>query len=61
MLNDEGYIKFQPSWQKTKPFLSKEINALNRWRQKLYEVKLVGAYPDGIGFGNVSQRVTLRF
>ena len=60
MLNDEGYIKFQSSWQKTKPFLPEEISELNRWRQKLYEVHLIGAYPDGIGFGNVSQRANDR-
>ena len=55
-LPDEGYIKFRCDWQKSAPFPPAEIAALNHWRQKLYDVQLVGAYPDGIGFGNVSQR-----
>lgn len=54
---DEGYIKFHCHWQKTTPFADAEIAPLNHWRQKLYAAKLVGAYPDGIGFGNVSCRV----
>ncbi|MEM6965812.1 MAG: class II aldolase/adducin family protein, partial [Bacteroidota bacterium] len=33
-----------------------QIEKLNEWRRKLYEVNLLGVYPDGIGFGNVSQR-----
>lgn len=53
---DEGYIKFHCHWQKCAPFASATIEALNHWRQKLYATNLVGAYPDGIGFGNVSQR-----
>lgn len=53
---DEGYIKFNCEWEKTEPIFLSKIEALNHWRQKLYEVNLLGAYPDGIGFGNVSQR-----
>lgn len=55
-LSDEGYIKFHCDWQKTKAFPTEDIAALNYWRQKLYEAHLVGAYPDGVGFGNVSRR-----
>jgi class II aldolase/adducin N-terminal domain-containing protein len=54
---DEGYIKFQCDWHQSLPFNTLEIAALNSWRQKLYTANLVGAYPDGIGFGNVSQRI----
>ena len=53
---DEGYIKFQCDWHQSQPFKLSEITALNSWRQKLYTANLVGAYPDDIGFGNVSQR-----
>ncbi len=53
---DEGYIKFNSDWKKTPPLPFSKINNLNNWRQQLYDVKLVGAYPNGIGYGNVSQR-----
>ena len=53
---DEGYIKFNSDWEKTEPLPFPKIKNLNHWRQQLYDVKLVGAYPDGIGYGNVSQR-----
>lgn len=53
---DEGYIKFNCHWKKETIFQEREVTALNHWRQKLYELNLVGAYDNGIGFGNVSQR-----
>ncbi len=53
---DEGYIKFNCDWEKTRPLHFSKIEKLNIWRQKLYEVDFLGVYPDGIGFGNVSQR-----
>ncbi|MFK8008189.1 MAG: class II aldolase/adducin family protein [Saprospiraceae bacterium] len=53
---DEGYIKFNSDWKKTKHLHISKIEKLNEWRQKLYKVNLLGVYPDGIGFGNVSQR-----
>lgn len=54
--SDEGYIKFHCNWQQAPPLPDSEIRELNFWRQQLYQANLVGAYPDGIGFGNVSQR-----
>ena len=53
---DEGYIKFKASWSKTEPLDFSVIAVLNNWRQKLYEARLIGAYENGIGFGNISQR-----
>lgn len=53
---DEGYIKFNVDWEKTNHINFAEIKDLNLWRQNLYQVNLLGVYPDGIGFGNVSQR-----
>jgi L-ribulose-5-phosphate 4-epimerase len=53
---DEGYIKFETHWTKTDPLPEAASAELNSWRQRLYELGLIGAYPDGIGFGNISQR-----
>jgi L-ribulose-5-phosphate 4-epimerase len=55
-MHDEGYIKFQVNWKKGLPLASEEIETLNYWRQQLFESKLIGAYPDGIGYGNISCR-----
>jgi L-ribulose-5-phosphate 4-epimerase len=55
---DEGYLKFELQWNQAAihipPALLRE---LERWRDQLYATGLIGAYPDGIGFGNVSCRV----
>jgi L-ribulose-5-phosphate 4-epimerase len=53
---DEGYIKFEAHWEKAPPLDDGLLEELQRWRQKLYDLQLIGAYPDGIGFGNISQR-----
>ena len=57
MTKEEGYIKFQCDWdQKPFTFAKKNFNHLNGWRQKLYELELVGMDENGIGFGNLSLR-----
>lgn len=53
---DEGYIKFDARWSQTAPLPGDAIAELNYWRQKLYDSKLIGAYADGIGYGNISCR-----
>lgn len=53
---DEGYIKFRADWQKGNAFPALALADLNHWRDRLYSLGLLGAYPDGIGFGNISQR-----
>ncbi len=53
---DEGYIKFRAVWEQKPPFAEENITELNRWRKQLYEMGLIGVYPNGIGFGNISQR-----
>lgn len=54
---DEGYIKFKANWSKTPAFPVAQITTLNYWRQEMYKHHLIGAYPNGIGFGNISQRI----
>ncbi|BAY82699.1 class II aldolase/adducin family protein [Calothrix parasitica NIES-267] len=53
---DEGYIKYQCNWIKSEPIDLNEIAELNKWRNKLYELGLIGEYENGIGFGNISIR-----
>ena len=53
---DEGYIKFNCHWIKGKPLPGAMLEGLNAWRDKLFTLGLVGMYPDGIGFGNLSIR-----
>ena len=54
---DEGYIKYQCHWTSKASVTPQEIVALNQWRDRLYQLGLIGQYPNGIGFGNLSQRL----
>jgi len=57
MINDEGYIKFNLEWKKQSfDFPDPLYHSIQTWRQKLFDLNLVGAYPDGVGFGNLSIR-----
>lgn len=53
----EGYIKFNCHW-KQEEFLFQEkiFRQLQTARAKLYSLGMIGIYPDGIGFGNISVR-----
>ena len=56
-MNKEGTIKFECFWEQTGPVVSDRVmKELNSWREVLYDLGLIGAYPDGIGFGNISVR-----
>ncbi len=51
----EGYIKFNCNWEQKKIQIQDEIFVqLEAARTQLYELGLIGMYPDGIGFGNIS-------
>lgn len=53
----EGYIKFQCNWTKEEIEVSDDLFLLmGKARSRLYELGLIGMYPDGIGFGNLSVR-----
>jgi len=54
---DEGYIKFNCKWIKEKPVTKIITNNINTWRNRLYEIGLIGAYKNGIGYGNISFRM----
>lgn len=53
----EGYIKFNCIWDQAKvSFPASEYRQLEKARSELYSFGLIGAYPDGVGFGNISMR-----
>lgn len=53
---DEGYIKFNCNWIPSNDIPLNIVAALNAWRDVMYKKGLIGVYPDGIGFGNISMR-----
>jgi ribulose-5-phosphate 4-epimerase/fuculose-1-phosphate aldolase len=51
----EGYIKFNCNWEQKELHIQDEIlGQLQSSRTRLYELGLIGMYPDGIGYGNIS-------
>ena len=57
---DEGYIKYQCNWIDTPSVSAQEIIELNQWRERLYQLGLIGQYENGVGFGNISIRAPLK-
>lgn len=53
---DEGYIKFNAQWKKGDALPSPFLQPLIKTRQELYALGLIGAYDNGIGYGNISRR-----
>ena len=54
----EGSIKFDCHLTTEKMVIPSELFIpLNYWRNELWSKCLIGAYPDGIGYGNISVRV----
>jgi L-ribulose-5-phosphate 4-epimerase len=53
---DEGYVKYQCNWISAPPIAAEKLMEINSWRDKLYQLKLIGQYDNGIGFGNISIR-----
>jgi len=54
----DGYIKFDCHLTTANPDIPLELfKPLNHWREELWFKCLIGSYPDGIGYGNISVRV----
>lgn len=56
----EGVIKFQLDFEETNLIRPDQVETLNIWREKLFELKLIGQEParyDGLGYGNISHRI----
>ena len=54
----EGVVKFNCHWSQSGPVISDEqYEIINYWREVLFNMDLIGAYENGVGFGNISMRV----
>jgi len=54
----DGSLKFDCHLTTEKMVIPSELfDPLNQWREKLWDKCLIGAYPDGIGYGNISIRI----
>ncbi|TFH33156.1 MAG: class II aldolase/adducin family protein [Bacteroidia bacterium] len=54
----EGVVKFNCHWTQTGSVITDEPYAImNYWREVLFNMDLIGAYENGVGFGNISQRI----
>lgn len=52
---DEGYIKYHQEFIKEDGIVTEEmIQEINNYRARLYKMKLIGAYDEIIGYGNIS-------
>lgn len=52
----DGVIKYTCQWQKMDVVKAASIVRLNNMRERLFAAGLIGVYPDGIGYGNISER-----
>src|SRR6056297_787757 len=55
-MQEKGYVKFDCQWLQKAPFEDKNLHKLIEWRNKLYNLGLIGCYDNGIGYGNISIR-----
>ena len=54
MSQEEGVVKYSLEFKKTEPISSTCKDKIEAIREELYALNLIGAYEDGIGFGNIS-------
>ena len=54
MSQEEGVVKYSLEFKKTEPVDSTCRDEIESAREELYELNLIGAHEDGIGFGNIS-------
>jgi len=53
----EGVVKFNCHWKQSGVVINDEqYEILNYWREVLFNMDLIGAYENGVGFGNLSMR-----
>lgn len=53
----EGVVKYSLSFIEKELFFENEYHALEECRKRLYALGAIGAYDDGLGYGNISVRI----
>ena len=53
----DGIIKYDCTLIETEPVSESIINELNEWRNEIHKFGLIGVDADGVGYGNISQRI----
>jgi ribulose-5-phosphate 4-epimerase/fuculose-1-phosphate aldolase len=56
MHGEKGYVQFLCDWERADPPTGPMLDDLRLWRDQLYLLGMIGVYPEGIGFGNLSCR-----
>lgn len=57
VLTDEGYIKYNIQWKQQHLPDDELLQKIILYRDRLKSKNLIGLYPDGIGYGNISHRI----
>ena len=57
-MEKEGVIKFKYKWTETNLVDFEYFESINFWRNRLFELGLIGVDDNNIGFGNLSSRFT---
>lgn len=57
-MRDEGVIKYQCILEPGDAPTAADIAELSACRQRLFAQGVIGVYPDGIGYGNISVRIS---
>ncbi len=57
MVEKEGVVKYSLDFTSKEISFEKEYQVLEECRERLYVLGLIGAYNDGIGYGNISTRI----
>ena len=57
MVEKEGVVKYSLDFTKEEITYAQEYQVLEECRKRLYSLGLIGAYSDGIGYGNISYRI----
>ncbi|MGB3135564.1 MAG: class II aldolase/adducin family protein [Nodosilinea sp.] len=55
---DEGVIKYVGHWTLGDPLMKSQLTELISWRDRLWQARQIGSYPNGIGYGNISFRLS---
>lgn len=56
LIDEEGVVKYSLKFTQTQEVAVKECEKIEKTRERLFALGLIGAYDDGIGYGNISVR-----